>query len=398
MQVLFTSVLLLASPILALDNGLARKPQMGWNSWNWFYCSVNESVVMKAADILISSGLADLGYHYVNVDDCWAGYRDGAGFIHPDPSSFPAGMKALADYVHSKGLKFGLYSDSGNETCAGRPGTRYHEKEDAITYARWGVDYLKFDNCNALKSEPPKFRYPIMRDALLATGAPIFFSLCEWGVQQPWLWASDVGNSWRTDMDIGDDWNSFIRVLDDNIGLSPYSGPGGWNDPDMLQVGNGGMSYTEYQSHFALWCLLKAPLLIGNDLAALDNWTMAILGAEELIAVNQDDLGVQGDMIWQFGVQQIWAGPLADGSRVFILFNRVTSASFYNINITMNFTMLGFPEDTTGTIRDLYAEEDVGIFTDSFTASVLPHGVFAGRFIPADDDVKEKYYNWRPWF
>jgi len=394
-QIILCALLALAAT--ALDNGQGKTPQMGWNSWNHFGCGINETIIMQAADAMISSGLNALGYEYLNMDDCWADYRDANGTIHPNSTYFPSGIKALADYVHGKGLKFGLYSDSGALTCDQRPGSRHHEVIDANTYASWGIDYLKFDNCYALYNETPEYRYPIMRDALLATGAPIFFSMCEWGVDQPWLWASKVGNSWRTDIDIADNWESMLRVVDNQVGLAPFAGPGGWNDPDMMEVGNGGMTDTEYRTHFALWCLLKAPLIIGCDMATVSNATLAILGAKELIAVNQDPLGVQGDVVYQVGLIQIWAGPLADGSRAFLLFNRGTTASPYSTSITLDFVLLGFPESTTGLIRDLYAESDVGNFTGTFTVEVAPHGVFAGRFWPESYDVTKQYMNWRPW-
>jgi len=366
---------------------------MGWNSWEYYECNVNETVIMAAADTLVESGLADLGYIYVNVDDCWAGWRNGEGVIQADNATFPSGMQALAAYVHSKGLKFGLYSDAGTETCAGRPGSLGYEEIDANTYASWKVDYLKYDNCNAPEDMPPQERYPIMRDALNATGSEILFSMCEWGVNQPWFWASQVGNSWRTDMDIDDNWESFIRVLDDNIGLSIFSGPGGWNDPDMLEAGNSGMLFVEQRSQFALWCLLKAPLLISTN-PQMSEQTLSIVGSKELIAVNQDPLGAQGDVIWQVGYVQIWAGPLADGSRVFILFNRGT-LHHYNTTITIEFADLGFPLGTTGVIRNLYAQQDAGTFTDNFSISVQPHDVFAGRFIP-DRATRKSYADWRP--
>jgi len=280
------------------------------------------------------------------------------------------------------------------KTCAGRPGSLGYEMEDANSYAEWGVDYLKFDNCNAPAKQTPKERYPVMTAALNATGRKILFSMCDWGVQDPWLWAQDVGNSWRTDNDISDDWDSFIRVLDDNIALSPYAGPGGWNDPDMLEVGNGGMAFHEYRSHFAIWCLLKAPLLVGCDMSNMSKETMSIFGATELIAVNQDPLGVQGDLIWQLGPQQLWAGPLSDGSRVFILFNRHTWYTTFNTTMTVNFEDLGFPNGTIGIVRDLYEKQDIGKFQDTFSWSIMTHDVFAGKFTPLNLDYVDT--KWRP--
>jgi len=349
---------------------------------------------MQTAKSLVETGLADLGYVYVNVDDCWAYKREKNGTITSDPATFPHGMKALADYVHSLGLKFGLYSDSGNHTCAGRPGSLGYEDIDAQTYASWDVDYLKYDNCDNTAAMLPQQRYPVMRDALNKTGRPILFSMCEWGVNSPWEWAEDVGNSWRTDNDIGDYFESLIRVLDNQIGLSFAAGPGAWNDPDMLEVGNGGMSFVDYRSHFALWCLLKSPLLIGCDISTIDKQSLQILSSKEVIAVSQDSLGVQGDLVYQFGPLQVWATPLSDGSRAVVLYNRHVY-SYYNSSITIFFDMLGYPEGTQATVRDIYAEEDIGIFTDSFTASISGHDSFVGKITPLS--MKSDFVNWRPW-
>ncbi|MQM13836.1 hypothetical protein Taro_046762, partial [Colocasia esculenta] len=295
---------------LQLNNGLARTPQMGWNSWNFFACNINETVIKETADALTSSGLADLGYTYVNIDDCWsAPLRNPKGDLVPDHRTFPSGIKALADYIHEKGLKLGIYSDAGAFTCQVRPGSLFHEKTDAKLFASWGVDYLKYDNCFNLGIEPEK-RYPPMRDALNATGRTIFYSLCEWGVGDPALWAGKVGNSWRTTDDINDTWASMTTIADLNDKWASYAGPSGWNDPDMLEVGNGGMTYQEYRAHFSIWALMKvgskildlniyslsitalaipvnAPLLIGCDVRNMTTETLKILSNDEVIAVNQ---------------------------------------------------------------------------------------------------------------
>jgi alpha-galactosidase len=249
----------LAVAVNALDNGLARTPGMGWNSWNKFACNVSETLIKGVADQIVSMGLDKLGYNYVNIDDCWQVSRDANGNIVEDKTRFPSGMKALADYIHSKGLKFGVYSDAGEYTCQHRPGGLNHEKSDANSYASWGVDYLKYDNCYN-DNLPPQPRYEAMRDALNATGRPIYYSLCEWGVEDPATWAGNVGNSWRTTNDISDNWNSMTSNLDLNDKWASYAGPGQWNDPDMLEVGNGGMTNEEYKSHFSLWALIKSPL------------------------------------------------------------------------------------------------------------------------------------------
>ncbi|KAI3458453.1 hypothetical protein Pfo_015116 [Paulownia fortunei] len=273
--------------ILQLGNGLARTPQMGWNSWNFFACDINEEVIKETADALVSTGLAKLGYIYVNIDDCWSELvRDSKGQLVPDSKTFPSGIKSLADYVHSKGLKLGIYSDAGPFTCQVRPGSLFHESDDAKLFASWGIDYLKYDNCFNLDIEPEK-RYPPMRDALNATGSTIFYSLCEWGVHDPALWAGKVGNSWRTTDDINDSWASMTTIADLNDKWAAYAGPGGWNDPDMLEVGNGGMTYQEYRAHFSIWALMKAPLLIGCDVRKMAAETFEILSNEEVIAVNQ---------------------------------------------------------------------------------------------------------------
>ncbi|XP_059666833.1 alpha-galactosidase 3 isoform X2 [Cornus florida] len=288
--------------ILNLDNGLALTPQMGWNSWNFFACNINETLVKETADALITTGLADLGYVYLNIDDCWSNLtRNSEGQLVPDPKNFPSGIKGLADYVHEKGLKLGIYSDAGVFTCEVRPGSLYHENDDAELFASWGVDYLKYDNCYNL-GIPPKNRYPPMRDALNVTGRTIFYSLCEWGVDDPALWADKVGNSWRTTDDINDSWASMTTIADLNDKWAAYAGPGGWNDPDMLEVGNGGMTYQEYRAHFSIWALMKAPLLVGCDVRNMTAETFEILSNKEVIAVNQDPLGVQGRKVHVAGL------------------------------------------------------------------------------------------------
>jgi alpha-galactosidase len=289
-------VLSLIAVCAALNNGLGRTPQMGWNSWNHFGCGINEALIRSTIDAMVSTGLFAAGYKYVNLDDCWQSTRTSSGVIVPDPNNFPNGVKVLADYAHSKGLLFGLYSDAGHYTCAGRPGSLGYEKIDASTYASWEVDYLKYDNCNT-DGTSPKVRYPVMRDALNASGRHIFYSMCEWGVEDPATWSAPVGNSWRTTGDISDSWSSMTSLLDQNNRWASYAAPGGWNDPDMLEVGNGHMTTAEYRAHFSLWCLMKSPLLVGCDITKMSADTLAILTAPEVIAVNQDPLGVQGSLI-----------------------------------------------------------------------------------------------------
>ncbi|XP_050255900.1 alpha-galactosidase-like isoform X3 [Quercus robur] len=289
-------------PRSLLANELAPTPPMGWNSWNHFACHIQEELIRETADAMVSTGLAALGYKYINLDDCWAQLnRDSKGNLVPKASTFPSGIKALADYVHSKGLKLGIYSDAGNETCSRQmPGSLGYEEQDANTFASWRVDYLKYDNCYN-DGTSPKERYPKMSKALLNSGRPIFFSLCEWGQEDPATWAARIGNSWRTTGDIQDSWESMISRADQNDKWASYAGPGGWNDPDMLEVGNGGMTTEEYRAHFSIWALAKAPLLIGCDIRSMDNMTFELLSNKEVIAVNQDKLGVQGKKVKKDG-------------------------------------------------------------------------------------------------
>jgi alpha-galactosidase len=374
---------------------------MGWNSWNHFACDINEEVIRTAADLLVSSGLKDRGYEYVNIDDCWQGDRLSDGTITADSERFPSGMKALADYVHGLGLKFGVYSDAGTMTCAGRPGSRGYEESDAKTYASWGVDFLKYDNCYANESDFVIDRYWAMSSALLKyapADRPIYYSTCDWGVYDPWLgWGKNLSNSWRTDDDIADDWNNLLRTIDNSVGLAQFAGPGGWNDQDMLEVGNGGMTELEYKSHFALWALMKSPLIIGCDLQEMTPETKAILENKELIAINQDPLGVAGDLVWKQGANEAWAGPLHDGSRAVVLFNRHSRYSQYKTqNITVEFIDLGYPTGTKAQVRDLYTGMDLGVYTNHYMGVVDLHGCQALKITPLV--IKPYYVNWRPWF
>jgi alpha-galactosidase len=308
---------------------------MGWNSWNKFAGNINEDLIRQTADAMATNGMKDAGYQYVNIDDCWHGQRDAQGFIQPDPQRFPSGIKALADYVHSKGLKLGIYSDCGAKTCAGRPGSRGHEYQDALTYAQWGVDYLKYDWCNAddLKAQGA---YATMRDAIYAAGRPMIFSLCEWGENKPWLWASNVGHLWRTTGDITARFDGLIdhgswhqsgvlQILDLQKPLRTYAGPGHWNDPDMLEVGNG-LSENENRAHFSMWCILAAPLISGNDLRSVPPATLAILANKDVIAIDQDSLGVEGFVYSTNDNVETWFKPLAGGDWAMCVLNRSTTA------------------------------------------------------------------------
>jgi alpha-galactosidase len=364
--------------VQAHDNGLAKTPPMGWNSWNKFACNVSESLIKEMADAMVSSGMRDAGYIYLVIDDCWQIDRDAQGNILPDPKRFPSGMKALADYIHSKGLKFGLYSDAGTLTCQKRPGSRGYEFQDARQYAAWDVDYLKYDWCSTSTQNAPA-SYSIMRDALLKAGRPIVFSICEWGTAKPWLWAKDVGNLWRTTGDIQDCWDckrdwggmGVVHILDLQDGLESYAGPGHWNDPDMLEVGNGGMSTTEYRSHFSLWCLLSAPLMAGNDLRSMSPEIKEILTNREVIAIDQDPLGMQGRRVYRSGEQEVWSKQLADGGRAVVLFNRGAQEK----QMSVAWTDIGYPRYLPANVRDLWAHKDLGKINGSYTATVPSHGV-----------------------
>ncbi|KAJ1383006.1 Glycosyl hydrolase, all-beta [Sesbania bispinosa] len=353
-----------------LDNGLGHTPPMGWNSWNHFNCQIDEDLIRETADAMVSMGLATLGYQYVNIDDCWGELnRDSQGNLVPKASTFPSGIKALSDYVHSKGLKLGIYSDAGNQTCSKRmPGSLGHEVQDAKTFASWGIDYLKYDNCENNDISPRK-RYPPMSEALLNSGRPIFFSLCEWGSEDPATWAKSVGNSWRTTGDIEDTWDSMISRADQNDKWASYAGPGGWNDPDMLEVGNGGMTTEEYRAHFSIWALAKAPLLIGCDIRALDATTKEILTNTEVIAVNQDKLGVQGKKVKSKNDLEVWAGPLSDNKLAVILWNRSSSKA----TVTASWSDLGLETGTSIDARDLWAHSTQSSVSGEISAELDTH-------------------------
>jgi alpha-galactosidase len=372
------AALLVACPAAAADpSALAKTPPMGWNSWNKFGCDVNEATLRRTADALVSSGMRDAGYVYVVIDDCWHGKRDERGFITADAGRFPAGLKALGDYLHQRGLKLGIYSDAGQRTCGDRPGSQGHEYQDALTYASWGVDYLKYDWCNT-GTRNPEEAYRTMADALKASGRDIVFSLCEWGNSKPWLWASGVGHLWRTTGDIYDHWEGprtyslgVLDIVDKNEPLWPFAGPGHWNDPDMLEVGNGGMTDAEYRSHFSLWAIMAAPLIAGNDIAAMNEETKAILLNRDVIAIDQDPLGVQGRRIRDDGDSEVWMKPLAGGGRAVLLLNRSAKPA----EIGFGWDELGYPPRLKARVRDLWRHRDVARVRARYAATVEPHGV-----------------------
>jgi len=385
----FLIVLVLIVPLesaVALDNGLALTPPMGWNSWNTFRLNINEDLVKEVADVMVEKGFKDAGYEYVVIDDGWQIRRDEEGNIIADPEKFPSGIKALADYVHSKGLKFGLYSDAGSLTCGGFPGSLGYEYQDARQYAAWGVDYLKYDWCNTGDQSAPD-SYTLMRNALLMADRPIVFSICEWGTAKPWLWARDVGHLWRTTFDIRPCWDcgqrthskgvlvenfiGFTKILDRQVGLESYAGPGHWNDPDMLEVGNGQLTYDENKAHFSLWSILAAPLMLGNDIRALKPEIHQILTNKEVIAVNQDPLGRQGRKVRDDGDYEVWSKELADGTRAVLLFNRSQQES----EIAFAWPEIGYPARLSATVRDLWLKKDLGKHKESYAAKVPSHGV-----------------------
>lgn len=364
---------------------LARTPPMGWNSWNRFGCDVSETLVREMAQALVASGMRDAGYRYVVIDDCWQVRRDQAGRIVPDPERFPSGMKALGDALHAQGLGFGLYSDAGTATCQGRPGSKGHESVDAETYAAWGVDYLKYDWCHT-EGQDAREAYGRISRALRATGRPIVLSICEWGTSRPWLWASGVGQLWRATEDIQDCWDcarswggmGVSHIIDLMADLYPYAGPGHWNDPDMLEVGNGGLSPAESRSHMSFWALFAAPLMAGNDLRSMTPETRATLTNPEVIAVDQDPLGMQGRRVLDRGAHEVWMKPLADGSRAVILFNRGTETA----RLGVSWEQVGLAPDATALVRDLWARKDLGALPSRFETSVEPHGVVLIRVTP----------------
>ncbi len=372
----------------------ALTPPMGWNSWNKFAGNVDEQIVRAMADAMATNGMKDAGYQYINIDDCWQGQRDAQGFIQPSPAKFPSGIKALADYVHSKGLKLGIYSDVGYKTCAGFAASRGHEFQDAMTYAQWGVDYLKYDWCNHDNLDPIG-SYTTMRDALLATDRPIVFSICEWGSNKPWLWASGIGNSWRTTTDITPifdgiadhkTWQSWgvLQIIDAQKSIRQYAGPGHWNDPDMLEVGNG-MKVNEDRAHFSMWCMLAAPLISGNDLANMSPDTLEILANKDVIAVDQDPLGVEGFPDATNGTVEIWFKPLANGDWAMSALNRGTAPE----KITFDWKNEKVADDlskrdahfdtTTYSLRNLWTHQEAGDTTQPLDAEIPGHDVLMFR-------------------
>lgn len=372
--------------------GLALTPPMGWNSWNTFQTKINEQLVKDMADKMVSSGMLAAGYSYLVLDDGWMGMeRNEQGDLIADPVKFPNGMKVIADYVHSKGLKFGLYNCAGTKTCAGYPGTRGYEYQDARYYASVGIDYLKFDWCNAEGQNAPE-SYTTMSKALAKSGRPIVFSLCEWGSNKPWHWAGPVGHLWRTTGDIGvvfdgsrkldGGWTpmSAMRIVDIEDTLRAFAGPGHWNDPDMLEVGKG-FTPGEDRAHFTMWCMLAAPLMAGNDLRAMSASTTAILADKDIVALDQDKLGIQGYRVSRTDSLETWAKPLENGSWAICYLNRSNHAQTISFNwsdrvINDSLSHRVF-NSALGTykITDLWKKKSLGNTGKKFKAVVPSHDV-----------------------
>src|SRR6266536_917656 len=352
-------------------NGLAKTPPMGWNSWNKFAGRIDDATVRGIADAMASSGMKDAGYVYINIDDTWESGRDAQGNIQTN-KKFPD-MKALADYVHKKGLKLGIYSSPGPDTCAGYEGSYGHEDQDARTYAAWGIDYLKYDWCgarNLYTDEEMPAIYQKMGDALLKTGRPIVYSLCQYGRLDVWKWGADVGgNLWRTTGDIRDTWDSMTRIGFGQNDLAPWAKPGHWNDPDMLEIGNGAMSETEYKTHLSLWSILAAPLLAGNDLRSMSPEILAILTNRDVIAIDQDKDGKQGKQVWKLGDQEIWTRPLSGGAQAVALFNRAKEEA----KVTLRWADLGI--DGKARARDLWLHQNIEWPGPEYSVTIPGHGV-----------------------
>ena len=396
------AIVVLASALLATMasvDPVAVTPPMGWNSWNHFAGKVSDTIIRAQADAMVSSGMRSAGYLYVNIDDTWEGARDAQGVIHPN-EKFPD-MKVLADYVHAKGLKIGIYSSPGPKTCAGYEGSFGHEEQDAQTYAAWGIDYLKYDLCGLrvlmAKAESPAAARKIMIDAyrrmdaaLQKTGRPIVYSLCQYGKDDVWKWGAAVGgNLWRTTEDISDSYLSMAAIGFGQIDLARYAGPGHWNDPDMLEVGNGGMNEEEYRTHMSLWALLAAPLLAGNDLATMTPATVALLTNPEVIAIDQDPRGRQGERVWVRGALEVWVKPLAGDTKAVGFFNRADSASEAQAEVPLS--ELGVHGRVQG--HDVWNHKDIGMLPETVRVTIPAHGVVLLTVSPGPGPQSSSHQN-----
>ena len=381
---------------------LALTPPMGWNSWNAFACDINEDLIKKTADEMVASGMKDAGYVYIVIDDCWQlDHRDSLGFIIPDLERFPSGIKSIADYIHSKGLKFGIHSCAGSRSCADYPGSRGHEYQDAITYASWGVDYLKYDWCNTegLNAEGA---YTTMRDALYSAGRPVVFSLCEWGNNKPWEWGAKVGHLWRTTGDIINcfdcvvdhgTWKSWgvLPIIDKQDELRKYAGPDHWNDPDMLEVGNG-LTLGEDRAHFSMWCMLAAPLIAGNDIRNMSEEIESVLTIRDVIAVDQDSLGVQGFKFISNGEIEVWFKPLVNGDWAMCVLNRSSSTQKFSFDWSREYISDDLSKrktdfnEITYNLKNLWTGKDAGTTQQLLNSEIPSHDVLMLRLSPVQTD------------
>ena len=402
MKTIHFSILVSFSILLSLNANaqkfinLAPTPPMGWNSWNKFECKIDEQTVREIADAMVSSGMRDVGYKYVNIDDCWQGERDSLGFITSDKVKFPSGMKALADYVHSKGLKFGLYSCAGSRTCAGRASSRGYEYQDALMYAKWGIDFLKLDWCNT-QNLNAQGAYQTMSEAIKQAGRPMILSICEWGKNKPWTWAKNLAQLWRTTGDITNCFDCLdehqgnfktygvLQILDLQNRLRNYSGPDHWNDMDMLEVGNG-MPLNEQRAHFTMWCMLAAPLIAGNDLRNMTAETLNILTNKELLAIDQDSLGIQGFKYQASDSVETWLKPLKNDEWSYCVLNRSLKPKEVTIDwkmVNITDTLSGRKIDTTGKIvykyQDVWVSKNAGKTNKPIKVTIPSRDVFCIR-------------------
>jgi alpha-galactosidase len=376
----FTSLSSFAQVKASDGNLLAPTPPMGWMTWNYFGININEDIIHQMADQMVKSGMVKAGYDHIMIDDGWQGGRDNKNNIIPDPKKFPSGIKALADYVHSKGIKLGIYSDAAQLTCANFTASLGFEEQDAKTFASWGIDYLKYDYCHAPSdSNTAKIRYKKMADALRNGGRDIVFSICEWGGRQPWFWAAGVGGQlWRTTGDVRDSWKSMMHNYDIDVNLSDYAGPGHWNDPDMLVVGlrgskgpagdlgGTGCNDIEYQTNMSLWAMMASPLIATNDVRNMNSETQRILLNDEVIAVDQDTLGKQAVLKIKNDVWNILVKPLSNGDYAIAILNRSNASQ----TTTINFSDLGLGGKYE--IRDLWQHKNLGNSKD-WKGNVLSH-------------------------
>lgn len=418
--------------VLAADNGLAITPQMGWNTWNHFGCDISEDTILSAAQAIIANNLTDFGYEYVIMDDCWhAPSRDNqTGAPVADPAKFPNGIKDLSDKIHAMGLKFGIYSDAGTYTCGGRFGSLGYEDIDAKTYAEWGVDYLKYDNCyNEGLSGTPHIsheRYANMSRALNATGRPILYSMCNWGEDGPWNFAQNIANSWRISGDIMDNFDRYddrcpctsvidcklpgfhcamTRIIDFAAPVGQKAGPGHWNDLDMLEIGNGGMTLDEYVTHFSMWSILKSPLILGNDVTNMTNETLTIITNKAIIDINQDAAGSPANRMWKRSVDEggdlsLWAGSLVNNTFVFALLNTAPAAQTVQVDFADVFFDQGKVYQTQPyEVFDLWQKDDegtwgksIGIIQGGMNVTIGVHQTKVWKAVPAPQTSTRRDY------